>query len=82
MKVVAIPVGINVHYVDRIFIRGDVENQTLKAVQGELNGVKKHNEALIIFGKFGIKSQQIFDILGYKVKWNGLDPENAEIVKI
>src|SRR5659263_674068 len=59
-----------------------IENQTLKAVQGELNGVKKHSEALIIFGNYGIKSQQIFDILGYKVKWNGLDPENAEIVKI
>jgi hypothetical protein len=59
-----------------------IDNQTLKAVQGELNGVKKHSEALIIFGNYGIKSQQIFDILGYKVKWNGLDPENAEIVKI
>jgi len=81
VKVVAILVGINVHYVDRIFIRGDVENQTLKAVQGELNGVKKHSEALIIFENYGIKSQQIFD-LGYRVKWNGLDPENADIVKI
>ena len=59
-----------------------IDNQTLKAVQGKLNGVKKHSEALIIFGNYGIKSQQIFDILGYKVKWNGLDPENAEIVKI
>jgi predicted nuclease of restriction endonuclease-like RecB superfamily len=59
-----------------------IDNQTLKAVQRELNEVKKHNEALIIFGNYGIKSQQIFDILGYKVKWNGLDPENAEIVKI
>ncbi len=59
-----------------------IDNQTLKAVQGELNGVKKNSEALIIFGNYGIKSQQIFDILGYKVKWNGLDPENAEIVKI
>lgn len=59
-----------------------IDNQTIKAVQGELNGVKKHSEALIIFGNYGIKSQQIFDILGYKVKWNGLDPENAEIVKI
>jgi predicted nuclease of restriction endonuclease-like RecB superfamily len=59
-----------------------IDNQTLKAVQSELNGVKKHSEALIIFGNYDIKSQQIFDILGYKVKWNGLDPENAEIVKI
>jgi hypothetical protein len=59
-----------------------IDNQTLKAVKSELNGVKKHTEALIIFGNYGIKSQQIFEILGYKVKWNGLDPENAEIVKI
>jgi predicted nuclease of restriction endonuclease-like RecB superfamily len=59
-----------------------VDNQTLKAVQGELNGVKKHSDALIIFGNYGIKSQQVFDILGYKVKWNGLDPANADIVKI
>jgi hypothetical protein len=59
-----------------------IDNQTLKAVLGELNEVKKHSEALIIFGIYGIKSQQIFDILGYKVKWNGLDPENAEIVNI
>jgi hypothetical protein len=59
-----------------------IDNQTLKAVQSELKGVKKHSEALIIVGNYGIKSQQIFDILGYKVKWNGLDPENAEIVKI
>jgi hypothetical protein len=59
-----------------------IDNQTLKAVKGELNGVKKHSEALIVFGNYGIKSQQIFDILGYKVKWNGLDPEDAEILKI
>lgn len=59
-----------------------IDNQTLKAVQSELNGVKKHSESLDIFDKYGIKSQQIFDILGYKVKWNGLDPENAEILKI
>ncbi len=58
-----------------------VDNQTLKAVQSELNGVKKHSEALSIFGKYGIKSQQILDVLGYKVKWVGLDPENAEILK-
>jgi predicted nuclease of restriction endonuclease-like RecB superfamily len=59
-----------------------VDNQTLKAVQSELNGVKKHSEALSIFGKYGIKSQQILDVLGYKVKWVGLDAENAVIVKI
>jgi cell division FtsZ-interacting protein ZapD len=69
---------------DGYLLIGDqlVNNQTLKAVQKELNGAKKHCEALEIFGKYGIKSQQILDILGYKVKWNGLDPENAEILKV
>jgi hypothetical protein len=69
---------------DGYLLIGDqlVSSQTLKAVGRELDGVKKHSEALNIFGKYGIKSQQIFDVLGYKVKWNGLDSENAEIVKI
>lgn len=58
-----------------------VDNQTVKTVQGELNGIKKHSEAIIIFEKYGIKSQQMLDVLGYKVKWVGLDPENAEILK-
>lgn len=58
-----------------------VDNQTVKTVQSELNGIKKHSEAIIIFEKYGIKSQQILDVLGYKVKWVGLDPENAEILK-
>ncbi len=59
-----------------------IDNQTLKVIKGELDGVKMYSEALVIIGNYGIKSQQIFDILGYKVKWNGLDPENAKIVKI
>ncbi|NJD53176.1 MAG: DUF790 family protein [Candidatus Methanoperedens sp.] len=58
-----------------------VDNQTVKTVQSELNGIKKHSEAIIIFEKYGIKSQQMLDVLGYKVKWVGLDPENAEILK-
>lgn len=59
-----------------------VDNQTIKAVQEELDSVNKYNEALIIMEKYGIKGQQVFDILGYKVKWSGLDPDNAEIVKL
>ena len=57
-----------------------VNNKTLKAVEEELNGVNLYNEALIIIEKYGIKGQQIFDMLGYKVKWNGLDPDNAELI--
>lgn len=59
-----------------------IDNQTLKVIKGELDEVKKYSEALVIIGNYGIKSQQIFDILGYKVKWNGLDPENAEIARV
>ncbi len=66
---------------DGYLLIGDqlVSSQTLEAVGRELDGVKKHSEALSIFGKYGIKSQQVLDVLGYKVKWNGLDSENAEI---
>jgi predicted nuclease of restriction endonuclease-like RecB superfamily len=57
-----------------------VDNHLLKAIKSDLNGVKKHSEAVKIIQSYNIKSQQIFEFLGYKVKWNGLDPENAEIV--
>ncbi|MDW7727442.1 MAG: DUF790 family protein [Candidatus Methanoperedens sp.] len=68
---------------DGYLLIGDqlVDNQTIKEVQRELNGVKNHSEAISIFEKYGIKSQQTLEVLGYKVKWNGLDPENAELVK-
>jgi predicted nuclease of restriction endonuclease-like RecB superfamily len=55
----------------------------LETIQGELVGVKKHEDALRIFKKFGIKAcSQALNLLGYKVKWSGLDPDNAEIVKV
>ena len=68
---------------DGYLLLGDqlVNDQILKAIQTELKVVKKHSEAVRVFEKYGIKSQQILDLLGYKVKWKGLDPENAEIVK-
>jgi predicted nuclease of restriction endonuclease-like RecB superfamily len=60
-----------------------VSNQVLETIQGELIGVMKHSDALKIFGGYGIKAySQALNLLGYKVKWSGLDPENAEIVKI
>jgi hypothetical protein len=44
--------------------------------------VKKHDEALKIFERYGIRAySQALALLGYKVKWSGLDPENAEILK-
>ncbi len=60
-----------------------VSNQLLGTIQGELIGVTKHSDALKIFEKYGIKGySQALSMLGYKVKWSGLDPENAEILKI
>jgi predicted nuclease of restriction endonuclease-like RecB superfamily len=60
-----------------------VSNQVLETIQGELIGVMKHNDALKIFERYGIKAySQAISMLGYKVKWSGLDPENAEILKI
>ena len=59
-----------------------VSNQILETVQGELIGVTKHNDALKIFERYGIRAHsQAITMLGYRVKWSGLDPENAEIVK-
>ncbi len=60
-----------------------VSNQVLETIQGELMGVKRHVDALKLFERYGIKAySQALSMLGYKVKWSGLDPENAEIVKI
>lgn len=59
-----------------------VSNQVLNAIQAELKGVKKHDEALKVFERYGIRAHsQVLAFLGYKVKWSGLDPENAEIFK-
>ena len=60
-----------------------VSNQVLETIQGELIGVTKHSDALKIFERYGIKAySQALSMLGYKVKWSGLDPENAEILKM
>ena len=60
-----------------------VSNQVLETIQGELIGVTKHSDALKIFERYGIKAySQALSMLGYRVKWSGLDPENAEILKI
>lgn len=59
-----------------------VSNQVLNAIQAELKGAKKHDEALKIFERYGIRAHShALAFLGYKVKWSGLDPENAEILK-
>jgi predicted nuclease of restriction endonuclease-like RecB superfamily len=60
-----------------------VSKLILETIQGELIGVTKHSDALKIFGKYGIVAcSQALSMLGYKAKWSGLNPENAEIVKL
>jgi len=59
-----------------------VSNQILNTIQAELKGLKKHDEALKIFERYGIRAHsQALAFLGFKVKWSGLDPENTEIFK-
>jgi predicted nuclease of restriction endonuclease-like RecB superfamily len=56
-----------------------VSNHLLATIQGELKNMKKHDDALKIFERYGIKAySQALSLLGYKVKWSGL---NAEILK-
>ena len=60
-----------------------VGNQVLETIKSEMIGVTKHSDALKIFEKHGIVAcSQALTMLGYKVKWSGLDPGNAEIQKI
>jgi uncharacterized protein len=69
----------------RLLFMGDqlVSNQVLDRIRGELTGVKKHDEAVKIFESYGIRAHsQAISYLGYKVKWSGLDPEEAEIIKM
>lgn len=58
-----------------------VSRQTLETIRNELTGVRRHNEAIKIFERYGVKGHySILEFLGYKVKWSGLDPENAKIM--
>ena len=60
-----------------------VSNRVLETIQRELMGVERHNDAIMILDGHGIKAySQALSLLGYRVKWSGLDPENAEIVKM
>ena len=58
-----------------------ISRQTIETIRSELTGVRKHSEAIKIFEKYGVKGHySILELLGYKVKWSGLDPENIEIL--
>jgi predicted nuclease of restriction endonuclease-like RecB superfamily len=59
-----------------------VSKEIHEAVQKEMAGVKKHQEAIKIFERYGIKAHaQALESLGYKVRWTGLDPEKVEILR-
>jgi len=59
-----------------------VSKQVLETIQDELIGMKRHGDAIRIFERHGKKAcSQALSLLGYRAKWSGLDPENAEIVK-
>jgi len=59
-----------------------ISQHVLDEIQSELEGVKKHNDALKIFERHGIRAySQALALLGYRVKWSGLDPDKAEILK-
>ena len=59
-----------------------ISQDVIDEIQDELEGVKKHNDALIVFERHGVRAySQALALLGYKVKWSGLDPDNAEIPK-
>jgi predicted nuclease of restriction endonuclease-like RecB superfamily len=60
-----------------------VSKQVLETIQGELMGVTRHDDALKIFERYDIKAySQALSLLGYKIKWSGLNPENAELIKM
>ena len=60
-----------------------IRQHVLEEIRDEMVGVAKHNDALKIFERHGIRAySQALALLGYKVKWSGLDPDNAEILRV
>lgn len=60
-----------------------VGRQVLEALRGEFEGVRRYEDAVEILNEHGIKAHaQAIELLGYRVKWSGISPENAEIIKI
>lgn len=59
-----------------------ISSNILRRIEGELSCIRMHNDAIKILDGYGIKAHSLaLKALGYKVKWNGLFPENAEISK-
>ncbi len=71
--------------IDGYLLLGDqlVSSQALNVIKGELANVRKYNDAVRIFQRYGIKEHsRILEHLGYKVIWKGIDAESAEITNI
>ncbi len=59
-----------------------IGRRVLEMLQSELQGVKKYEDAVRILNGHGIKAHAAaLDYLGYRVKWSGISPENAQIIK-
>jgi uncharacterized protein len=60
-----------------------IGHQILETLRSEIDGVKKYEDAVQIFNRHGVKAHAlVLEFLGYKVKWRGISPENAEILKV
>jgi len=60
-----------------------VSQEIINTIQNELDGVKKYADAVKVLEKYGVSAHnEALGALGYKIKWAGINPENAEIVKM
>jgi predicted nuclease of restriction endonuclease-like RecB superfamily len=60
-----------------------VSNSVLDVIRTQLDGVRLRHVALEIFKRNGIKAyDQALSLFGYKVKWSGLNPDEAEILRL
>ncbi len=71
---------------DRYMLVGDVliSRDTAERIKRKIEGMpdKKLVDAVKLLKKEGItNAHQMLDMLGYRIKWNGLDPEKAVIVR-
>lgn len=58
-----------------------VSQKTINAIRNDLEFIKKYPDTLKVFEKYGVQGHsEVLGALGYKIKWAGLKPENAEIV--
>ncbi|MBU4245928.1 MAG: DUF790 family protein [Nanoarchaeota archaeon] len=60
-----------------------VSQKTIDAIRDDLEFIKNYPDTLKVFEKYGVKGHsEVLGALGYKIKWAGLKPENAEIVVV